>query len=271
MTSRPWIRQLRELHDQSFSVKWADHLENLNRELGLTGPYELSTPARACPPSWFVGDVEALEPGRWVLVISLNQKRHNAGEGFTPKSYWDHWRCLHRKHWYKRFYRPRVRPAATALGVQITPEQEPEFATNRVIFIEMCPYPSDKSRFSGKDFIGLTMEDPGFQEAAHVRRILIEQASPALVMVNGVPAIEALEHLDRDRLTLDERRTYQSATTPAKRLWHREGHLTTGESSVPVIAFPFRSPKAHYSYRDIDRLGKRARVLVSENSRQSRP
>lgn len=271
MTSKPWIQQLWELHDQSFLVDWADHLDNLNRELDLTGRYELSTPARDYPPSWFVGDVEALEPSRWVLVISLNQKAHDAGEGFTPKSYWDHWRYLHRKHWYKQFYRPRVRPAATALGVQITPEQEPEFATNRVIFIEMCPYPSHNSRFSGEDFVALTKEDPGFQTAAGVRRILIEEASPALIMVNGVPAIEALEHLDRDRLTLDECRTYQSLTTPTKQLWHREGYFTTGESSVPVIAFPFRSPKAHYSYRDIGRLGERACVLVSESSRQPRP
>lgn len=266
--SKPWVPELWELHNQAFAVNWTAHLENLNSELGLTGAYELWTPARGYPPSWFVGDVEALEPGRWVLVISLNQKRHNAGEGFTPKSYWDHWRFLHRKHWYKKFYRPRVRPAATALGMQITPEQEPEFATKRVIFIEMCPYPSDNSRFSGKDFVRLTEEDQGFQIAARVRGILIEQASPALVMINGVPAIEALEHLDGDRLTLDERCTYRSVTTPTKQLWHREGDLTTGDSSVPVIAFPFRSPKAHYSYRDIDRLGERARVLVCENSRQ---
>ena len=268
--SKPWVPELWALHNQAFAVNWTAHLENLNRELGLTGAYELSTPARGYPPSWFVGDVEALEPRHWVLVISLNQKRHIAGESFTPKSYWNHWRSLHGNHWYKQFYRPRVLPAATALGVQITPEQEPEFATKRVIFIEMCPYPSDNSRFSGKDFVRLTEEDHGFQIAARVRGILIEQASPALVMVNGVPAIEALEHLDRDRLTLGEHRTYQSVTTPAKRLWHREGRITKGDSSVPVIAFPFRSPKAHYSYRDIGRLGKRARVLVRENSRQLR-
>ncbi|MYA20228.1 MAG: hypothetical protein F4Z25_08215 [Chloroflexi bacterium] len=271
VTSRPWVEQLRELHDESFRVDWGDHLENLNSELGLTGRYELSIPARKCPPSWFVGDVEALEPGRWVLVISLNQKRNNAGEGHNPKSYWDHWRCLHRKHWYKRFYRPRVRPAATALGIEITPEEEPGFATNSVIFVEMCPYASDKSRFSGKDFIRLTQEDPGFQTAADVWRILIEEASPALIMVNGVPAIEALEHLDRDRLTLGECHTYQSVTTPTKRLWHREGHFTTREHAVPAIAFPFRSPKAHYSYCDIGRLGDRAQVLVSESSRLSGP
>ena len=188
--SKPWVRELRKLHDQAFEENWAAHLETLNDELGLTGPYELSTPARGCPPSWFVGDVEALEPGRWVLVISLNQKRHNAGEGFTPRSYWDHWRCLHRKHWYKTFYGFRARPAAAALGVQITDEQQPEFATNSMIFVEMCPYPSDNSRFSGEDFIRLTREEPGFRKAAHVRRILIEQASPALVMINGVPLSE---------------------------------------------------------------------------------
>ena len=153
--SKPWVEQLRELHDQAFSVDWATHLGALNRSLALTGPHELTTPARKCPPSWFVGDVEALEPGRWVLVISLNQKRHDAGQGFTPQTYWDHWRWLHRSHWYD-FYRPPVRLASTALGVEIRPEQKPEFATTNVVFVEMCPYASRESPFSGKDLIELT-------------------------------------------------------------------------------------------------------------------
>lgn len=269
--SQPWVRELRELHDQAFLVDWVAHLEALNRDLGLTGSYELGVPAPGFPPSWFVGDVEALEPRRWVLVISLNQKQHDAGQGFTPQSYWDHWRWLHRKHWYRQFYRPRVRPAATALGIEISPEQEPEFATTNVVFVEMCPYSSEESPFSGKDLIRLTNKDPGFQIAARVRRILIDEASPALVMVNGVPAVEAVEHLERERLRLGERRVYQSVSKADKQLWHREGQIITRESSAPVIAFPFRSPRAHYSYRDIDQLGARARVLVSESTRQSRP
>ena len=189
---RPWVEQLRELHDDAFLVDWSANFEALNRDLDLTGPYELGVPAPGFPPSWFVGDVEALEPHRWVLVVSLNQAQHDAGSGYTPQTFWDHWRWLNRNDWYPRFYRPRVRPAADALGVEISPEHEPEFATTRVVFVEMCPYSSRRFRFSGKDLIELTAKDCGFQIAARVRRILIDEASPALVMVSGVPAVEAL-------------------------------------------------------------------------------
>ena len=75
--SATWVQQLRELHDGSFSedYDWSAHLRALNQSLGFVGERELATPARDLPPPWFVGDVEALQPGRWVLVVGLNQKR----------------------------------------------------------------------------------------------------------------------------------------------------------------------------------------------------
>ena len=267
--SKPWVQELRELHDQSFSVKWADHLESLNRELGLTGPYELSIPARGCPPSWFVGDVEALEPGRWVLVIAPNQKEHDAGRGFTPQTLWDHWRWLHRNGLYD-FYRGFVRLASRALGVRAPREHESDFATTRMVFVEMCPYASNRSPFSGKDLIRLTERDRGFQTARRVRRTLIDEAGPALVLLNAVPVVEAVEHLDRDRLRLAERHYYQSVRKPTKSLWHREGQIITRGSSVPVLGFPFlRTRSAHNAYDEIDQLGDYARELVSRSTHQS--
>ena len=268
--SKPWVRELRELHDQAFLVDWSAHLRALNRNLGLAGSHELAVPAPGFPPSWFVGDVEALEPRRWVLVISLNQAQHDAGDGYTSQTFWDHWRWLNREDWYPRFYRPFARLAAAALGVELPTEREPDFTTTNVVFVEMCPFSSGQFDLSGEDLTRLTAEDRGFQIASRVRRILIHEASPAIVMVNGRPALDAMEHLEGGQLRLGERRVYQSVSRPDKRLWHREGHLTTSESSVPLIGFPFlRSRSTHNSYDEIDQLGERARVLVSRSVDQA--
>ena len=272
MTSRPWIEQLKQLHNRAFEFDWSSHLQNLNRDLGLAGPHELAVPAPGFPPSWFVGDVEAIEPHRWVLVISLNQAQHDAGGGYTPQTFWDHWRWLNTDDWYPRFYRPFARLAAKALGLEVSREQEPEFTTTSVVFIEFCPYSSGRFALSGEDLIRLNAQDRGFQTASLVRRTLIDEASPALVMVNGRAGLDAMEHIEAGRLKLGERHVYRSVSRPEKRLWHREGHLTAGDGSVPLIGFPFlRTRVTHNSYREIDQLGDRARALVSENSRQSGP
>ncbi len=76
----PWFRELRQLHDENFHEDWTTHLDALNRELGLSGTAAFGTPARSLAPSWFVGDVEALPPRQWVLVISLNQARREEDE-----------------------------------------------------------------------------------------------------------------------------------------------------------------------------------------------
>ncbi len=66
----PWFRELRQLHDENFREDWTSHVDALNRELGLTGHAAFGLPARGLPPSWCVGDVEAVPPRQWVLVIS---------------------------------------------------------------------------------------------------------------------------------------------------------------------------------------------------------
>ena len=145
----PWFRELRQLHDKNFHEDWTSHIDALNRELGLTGPDALALPAPGLAPPWFVGDVEAVPPRQWVLVISLNQARREEDEewhlaqGYPEQTYWDHWRWFNRdEHWNPRFYRPFVRLAAQAMGVEMRPEMEQEFATTRMVFVELCPYPS---------------------------------------------------------------------------------------------------------------------------------
>ncbi len=274
--SATWVQQLRELHDASFSADhdWAAHMRSVNEDLGLEDRRELATPAPGLPPSWFVGDVECLQPGRWVLFVGLNQARSrhdeawHSAQGYTAQTYWDYWRLLNRNAWYARYYSPRVRLAAAALDVEIpgTREQQQEFATTSIVFVEICPYSSERFQFADEDLLRLSEEDHGFRTAAELRRILIQHGRPAVVMVSGNQAVTMLERADGDHLTLGRARSYQSVSRAGKRLWHREGHYRRGASRIPVLAFPFlRTQSTHNSYAEIDQLGERARVLVRES------
>ena len=264
-----WVQSLREIHDSYFDFPWDQHLRDLNARLGLAGRDEFGLPAAGLPPAWFVGDVEVLRPGEWVLVISLNQARREEDEawhkaqGYTHQSYWDHWRFLNRNWWNPRFYRPLVRLASHALDVPVDPTNESAFATTRMIFVELCPYASRQFTLNGDVLSMLAEGDLGFQLAARVRRLLIEEASPALILVNGRAALTDFEHFERDRLSLEERR-YASVSRPDRILWHREGRYETARGSAPVVGFPFlRKPSNHNSYAEIDQLGLMARHLIT--------
>ena len=270
-----WARELRRLHEENF-FDWTSHLRDLNRALNLVGPDEFTVPNAGLPPSWFVGDVEVLQPGRWVLVVSLN---HGAWAQRTEASRreqrdsiqkdWDYWRWLNRNDWYAPFYSPLVRLAATTLGEEIPDarEKEQEFATTRMAFVESCPYSSKGFALSDEALTRLATQDRGFEIAARVRQILIREARPALVMVNGNDAITTLRLIEGDQLQLQERPRYQSISKPGKLLRHWEGRFTIGRRSVPVLAFPFlRKPRSHNFYAEIDQLGSYARALVGPES-----
>ena len=274
--SAPWVQRLRELHDESFSADhdWAAHMPSLNRSIGATGLRELATPAPGLPPSWFVGDVENLRPDRWVLFVGLNQARvpgdepWHLAQRYTPQTSWDYWRLVNvnSETWNTGYYRPRARLAASALGVEVPREREREFATAHIVFVEICPYSSERFQFADEDLLRLSAQDHGFRTAAALRRILIQHGRPAMVMVSGYQAVTVLERADDDHLTLGRVRSYQSVSRPEKRLWHREGHYTSGASHMPVMGFPFlRTQSAHNSYEEIDQLGKRAGELVRES------
>ena len=153
-----WTAELRSLHDSSFAFDWDSHVRALNERLQLSGTDEFGLPAPGLPPSWFVGDVEALRRP-WVLVVSLNQARREGDEDwhlaqrYTSQTYWDHWRWLNRDWWEPRFYRPLVRLASAALGTSTDAEQEADFATTRMVFVELCPYSSRRFEFSS-DVVG---------------------------------------------------------------------------------------------------------------------
>ena len=100
-------------------------------------------------------------------------------------------------------------------------------------------------------------EDRGFSIAKQVRQLLLNEAKPALVLVNGNAAIGQFEEASGASLTW-EQVSYDSESKQTKSLWHRQGSIDAGSRKVPIIGFPFlRTPSTHNSSVEIYQLGAR--------------
>ena len=259
---QPWLSSIRKLHDDSFNVDWERHLATLNERLRLAGVDRLQTAISHFPPSWFNGDIEALKPGKWVLVVSLNPQL-GPPEGYvvdhSPDAYWQFWR-MHNKTFplWGPFFNPLVRVAAISLGEEPPSSAEgyQDVATNRMVFVELCPYASSHFTLSWEQVVELADTDLGFARAADFVRILLEEAEPAVVLVNGNPSMWAFEARHRDRLQWGEVR-YESSFKPGKRLHHWQGlYRVDGERRVPAVGFPFLSKaRTHNAVVEYEQLG----------------
>src|SRR5262245_24083751 len=103
----PWLTEIRSLFDGAFADDWPAHVSDLNARYGLSADGELSVHVQESP-LWFIGDVEAIQPGAWVLAISLNPHAPPPDfykSGHTPEFYWKLWRTHNRDFfWYPKFY-----------------------------------------------------------------------------------------------------------------------------------------------------------------------
>ncbi len=260
-----WLSDLHEVHSSALEVDWESHLAALNERYGLTGDHQLSTADVGLPPAWFNGDVESIQPTQWVLVVSLNPAKpppnFYRGE-LTPSTAWDFWRHHNTNWWYTRFFRPLVRLAASALGEPVPPYGQPErdFATKRMIFIELCPYASKKFSLDSKTIAQMDQGDIGFKLAKRVAHILLDEAHPSLVLVNGEEAVKDFNRREGERLHWC-RTNYSSSSQMTKsgdpkQLWHYEGWYQTSQGVIPIAGFKFlRKPANHNSYIEIDQLG----------------
>ena len=266
MAHSKWLDQLRRTFDEAFGFDWEGHIATLNARFRLTGEDAFSVHVPGLPPVWFNSDVEAIEPGRWALVVSLNP--HTPPPGFygthhTPDAYWTLWRTHNRDvFWYPTFYRPLVRVAAAAVGEAVPKERESDFATTRMVFTEIIPYASERFALRPEVVAELARTDPGVRIAAGINRLLIEGARPAVVLVNGKPAIADFAAVYGRGLRWEEER-YPSAHRPEKPLWHRQGTFDPGGGPVPVAGFPFlRKPATHNANVEIDQLGRSIRAFI---------
>ena len=272
----PWYQGIREIHDQHFHESWDERVAAINQRYRLTGEHMLVSHGAGVPMPWFNGDIEAIEPGNWVLVISLNHQidrdgleiLSNKGTGVSPQDAWWHKRRkMNSERWYGQFFGPLARVAAVALGEQVLREDESPFATNRMIFVELCPYASNRFALGWPIVVELLESDLGFRLASQVNQLFIREGEPALVMINGSSAIDMVQHVYGDMLHWREVR-YCSPDPPKeggepKRLRHYCGALHLEAKSVPVVGFPFlRTPMTHNSNHEIALLGDQIRECL---------
>lgn len=262
----PWLTELRSLFDGAFADDWSAHVSDLNARYGLAADGELSIHVPESP-LWFIGDVEAIQPGAWVLAISLNPHTPPPDfyeSGHTPEFYWNLWRTHNRDFfWYPKFYGPLARVAAATLGEELLRDQEPDFATTRMVFTNLSPYASRRFALRPDQVTRLVAKDSGFHMMAQINRLLINSARPAVVLVNGVPSMKAMAAVYGGKLSWSERR-YQSEENPKKVLRHHHGVLNLEAGPVPVFGFPtLRRPQTHNANVEIEQLGRCIREGLS--------
>ena len=264
-----WLRQLRTFHDDAFEgVDWEAEVRRLNVRVGHNPDRPFSLVVPGAPPPLFNGDVEQIQPGEWALVISLNHQLGRHTVNVNPDAVWEYWRNYNRRHWYPKFFLPITRLVWTGLA-QPGPEDPSEYAASHILFVELCPYASRSFNLSPDMISQLVRSDPGFQLAARVNRLLIEDAEPAIVLVNGSGACSTFQAEFGDRLNWDYREYNSSTMRPdrkPKRLWHYEGFIR-GTADVPVVGFPFlRTPATHNSNAEIRQLSDSIRRLAQPES-----
>ena len=234
---------------------------------------------------WFNGDIESVTPGQWVLAVSLNHQVDSDPSGASPLGgcgssvsdvWWKSRRTMNTDRWYGRFFSPLARVAAAATGQQLAKEKESEFATRRMIFVEICPYVSNRFNLDWPVIKELLETDLGFRLASEINHLLIEKGEPALVLVNGNSAIVMFRHLYANELELQEVR-YDSCHPPKsdgkqKRLRHYCGSLHLGEKTIPVVGFPFlQTPMTHNSDQEVALLGAHAFRCTRSHSSSRAP
>lgn len=189
-----WYQPIRDEFDRSFDDPWDARLAQFNnRPYVKTMKTRFLLPRPGLPPAWFNGNIPALQAGEWVLVVSINPYidpeelplYHDDG---SPEAWWNHW-CTFNQHpanWGKSHFFPEmVQLAAEACGEPL-PSDLHDFATNRMLFVEFCPYASQG--FKGSDWLRwkeVAARDTGFDTARRIRQLLFDYGQPKLVLCNG--------------------------------------------------------------------------------------
>jgi hypothetical protein len=276
MAENAWLKRLRKLHDKNFEIEggWEKHVEELNRRYGLSGRHALETaPLPYLSPMWFAGNVEAIVPGNWVLVFSLNPKRdtdvswYEQREPWTRDSWWDaqlHWLDY---GWNTTFHPPLARLAGRLLGQPAEGFQPRSFASQHLVFMELCPYASDDWRMDPDTLRELCHSDIGFTTEEEMVRIMTADAEPALILVNGISAVENFERVYAGQMGWTEVR-YSSEDKPGKMLRHWEGTFIDDGKRIPLFGFPFLPNRRGYNSRlEQDQLAsKLAMAIQSQGS-----
>jgi len=272
-----WLERLRRLHDGAFEIDWQSHIDTLNREYGIAEESTFRTVAPGLPPVLFNGDVEAIRPGEWTLVVSINPgsnplpQRLYREKFSKPRDFWNHWRTYNRDYVRTQsdFFPRLVELVRGVLREREGGMAPMEYATTHMVFVEIWPYasqgwpPKQKKgavpRWSERVEDKLFRDDPGVMLEAQIVDLLLSEAQPALLLVNGRPSVHHFERLHPQALRW-RRLEYASLSDSRKTLWHMEGSA----HEVPAIGFPqLRKARTHNSAAEIQQLVDAGRRFYS--------
>jgi len=242
-TSPEWYAAIRQIHQRGFEEDWQRHVDQLNTQFRLAGKSRLMLPHLTLPPPWFNGDIERLPPNRWVLVVSLNPHIDPNDTSldryaFSPQAWWDFWRGYNLGDRWKGAFFPRLtRLAAACLGESLpTKESIKRFASERILFVEFCPYASERftiGNWSAAKYVA-DNDKLGFTAAREIRQAIFDRGQPALVLCNGKFATYDVKdhqcgHMERVRITaLDDERLSMS-------IW--SAFFSSAGRTFPVVGF----------------------------------
>ncbi len=193
-----WYDQIRTIVDTSSQEDWLSRLNQFNnrppvKKAGTT----FSLPKDGHPPPWFNGDITALNPGEWVLVVMDNPDADmistlDLDDDETPDAWWNHWRTFNAEHadWTEKPVYPwLVETAAATFGIAIDGNsvEGHQFATNRMLFVDFCPYASSKwpTIEWERDMKPIANRDPGISRARQIRQLIFDHGQPKCVLCFG--------------------------------------------------------------------------------------
>ncbi len=260
-------QMIRDIATMYRDFDWDGHIRGLNDTYGFTGKSELAPTVTGVQPAWFNGDIDAIRSQEWLLVISLNPKRTKPGyygNRLTRESYIDFWRRHNTDCWSRNFFPPLARIGSQILGEGFTRDEEhlKRVATERMIFVEICPYASVQWDIKSETFQFLVANDIGFRIKREVRNILMQHGQPLAILVNGKPAIDDMENYYTQDLIWHQK-LYESPGRllggMQKQLKHKEGLLRFGVRTIPIVGFGFlRNAKTHNADEEIELLATKA-------------
>jgi len=265
---KPWVEPIREIFRKAAGFDWDPHLEAVSDAFGLRDKERFKTTFVRTAPILFQGMLEALEPGDWTLVVSLNHQLMNEEDRQKPPpDFWSYCQTgVGTPRLYVRFFRPLIRIAST-IGDEPVEPSETDYARRKMVFAELCPYASQTFRLDRAQFSEFARTDPGCKWQAEVVRILISQAQPRVILLNGNQTIDDFEAVYGPELAGEQEGgnwtgdRYESTHRPGKNLWHLYAGLKTTWGVCPVVAFPFlRTMSSHNATSEIEQLAIRARA-----------
>ncbi len=265
-----WWRSVKALDTWSHTYDWKTHLETVNQKFRLSGERELVLSVKGWPPAWFTGNIEALRPREWVLVVSLNPARpspqHYAGR--TGDDSWAFW-CEHNldsSFWNKstKFFPRLAELARRALPRYASTLDDESIASDHMLFLEFCPYASTKYPFEVWDRAygakSLADSDIGFAINRQIRHLAFHHGQPLIALIQGGHARSDIEDFQCPGLSKP------TSTVDLSGLRVSSGRYDGWHGQVPILGFPFFSAPTKLKIEDrLELLGTEIERLTGHN------